>query len=81
MRAKRLYESIMSVGNSISPEEAFRRFRGRDVDSNALMRDRGFPVEVWIEPQRGGREPLVVITSRLGPGGLPLSRPDPAQAS
>ena len=41
--AKRLYESIMSVGNSIPPEEAFRKFRGRDVDSNALMRDRGFP--------------------------------------
>jgi peptidyl-dipeptidase Dcp len=40
--AKRLYESIMSVGNSISPEEAFRKFRGRDVDTNALMRDRGF---------------------------------------
>jgi peptidyl-dipeptidase Dcp len=42
--ANRLYESIMSVGNSIPPEEAFRRFRGRDVDTNALMRDRGFPV-------------------------------------
>ena len=42
--AKRLYDSIMSVGNSIPPEEAFRRFRGRDVDTNALMRDRGFPV-------------------------------------
>jgi peptidyl-dipeptidase Dcp len=34
----------MSVGNSIPPEEAFRKFRGRDVDTNALMRDRGFPV-------------------------------------
>ncbi|MCU1276651.1 MAG: peptidyl-dipeptidase Dcp [bacterium] len=42
--AKRLYESIMSVGNSIPPAEAFHRFRGRDVDTNALMRDRGFPV-------------------------------------
>jgi len=42
--AKRLYDSIMSVGNSIPPEEAFRKFRGRDADSNALMRDRGFPV-------------------------------------
>jgi peptidyl-dipeptidase Dcp len=41
--AKKLYESIMSVGNSIPPEEAFRKFRGRDVDTNALMRDRGFP--------------------------------------
>ena len=42
--AKRLRDSIMSVGNSVSPEEAFRAFRGRDVDTNALMRDRGFPV-------------------------------------
>ena len=42
--AKRLHDSIMSVGNSIPPEEAFRNFRGRDVDTNALMRDRGFPV-------------------------------------
>ena len=41
--AKRLHDSIMSVGNSVSPEEAFRAFRGRDVDTNALMRDRGFP--------------------------------------
>ncbi|HWO23787.1 MAG TPA: M3 family metallopeptidase [Kofleriaceae bacterium] len=42
--AKKLQDHIMSVGNSIPPEEAFRRFRGRDVDTNALMRDRGFPI-------------------------------------
>ena len=42
--AKKLHDHIMSVGNSIPPEEAFRRFRGRDVDTNALMRDRGFPI-------------------------------------
>jgi peptidyl-dipeptidase Dcp len=41
---KLLEASIMSVGNSIPPDEAFRRFRGRDVDTNALMRDRGFPI-------------------------------------
>jgi peptidyl-dipeptidase Dcp len=41
--AKRLHDAIMSVGNSIPPDEAFRRFRGRAVDTNALMRDRGFP--------------------------------------
>jgi len=28
----------------VVPDEAFRRFRGRDVDTDALMRDRGFPV-------------------------------------
>jgi peptidyl-dipeptidase Dcp len=44
--AKRLRETILSVGNSVPPDEAFRRFRGRDVDTNALMRDRGFPVTV-----------------------------------
>jgi peptidyl-dipeptidase Dcp len=42
--SKRLHDAIMSVGNSVSPEQAFRAFRGRDVDTNALMRDRGFPV-------------------------------------
>ena len=42
--AKRLHDEIMSVGNSVAPEVAFRKFRGRDVDTNALMRDRGFPV-------------------------------------
>jgi peptidyl-dipeptidase Dcp len=42
--AKRLHDDIMSVGNAIAPEQAFRKFRGRDVDTNALMRDRGFPV-------------------------------------
>jgi peptidyl-dipeptidase Dcp len=40
----RLRETIFTVGNSIAPDVAFRRFRGRDVDTNALMRDRGFPV-------------------------------------
>ena len=42
--AKRYYETILSVGNSVPPDEAFRRFRGRDVDTDALMRERGFPV-------------------------------------
>ena len=41
--AKRLHDCIMSVGNTIDAGEAFRRFRGRDVTIEALMRDRGFP--------------------------------------
>ncbi len=40
----RFRDSIFSVGNSVPPDVAFRNFRGRDVDTNALMRDRGFPV-------------------------------------
>ncbi len=42
--AKRLYETIMSKGNSVDPVDQFRAFRGRDVKIGALMRDRGFPV-------------------------------------
>ncbi|HEX5063331.1 MAG TPA: M3 family metallopeptidase, partial [Kofleriaceae bacterium] len=37
--AKKLHDNIMSVGNSIPPDVAFRQFRGRDVDTDALMRD------------------------------------------
>ncbi len=43
--AKKLRDYIMSVGDSIDPAEGFRKFRGRDVDTAALLRDRGFPVD------------------------------------
>ena len=43
--AKSLFDSIMSVGDTIDPAEGFRRFRGRDVDTGALLRKRGFPVD------------------------------------
>ncbi len=43
--AKRLYDNIFSVGDTIDPAEGFRRFRGRDVDTRALLRKRGFPVD------------------------------------
>ncbi|HEY4179611.1 MAG TPA: M3 family metallopeptidase [Kofleriaceae bacterium] len=42
--AKKLHDDIFAVGNSVDPEVAFKKFRGRDVDPNALMRARGFPV-------------------------------------
>ena len=42
--AQRLYENIFSTGNTLDQAEQFRRFRGRDVDTAALMRDRGYPV-------------------------------------
>ncbi len=28
----------------MDPEDAYRAFRGRDAEMEALMRDRGFPV-------------------------------------
>lgn len=41
--AKRLYDNVMSVGNSIDPAIGYRQFRGRDVDVKAYLRDKGFP--------------------------------------
>ena len=43
---KRLHDSVMSVGNTVSADEAFRNFRGRDVQVAAILRDRGFPVRI-----------------------------------
>lgn len=40
--AKLFHDSIMSVGSSVPADQAFRNFRGRDVDTDALMRARGF---------------------------------------
>jgi peptidyl-dipeptidase Dcp len=41
---KRLLDTIISIGNSIAPEQAYRNFRGRDIDAHALMRSLGFAV-------------------------------------
>jgi peptidyl-dipeptidase Dcp len=43
--AKRLHDTVMSVGDTIDPVDGFRAFRGRDVDTRALFRKRGFPVD------------------------------------
>jgi len=42
--ARRLHDAVLAVGNAVPADEAFRAFRGREVDSDALMRSRGFPV-------------------------------------
>ena len=42
--AARLVKYLFSVRNAMDPAEAYRAFRGRDAEMEALMRDRGFPV-------------------------------------
>jgi peptidyl-dipeptidase Dcp len=39
--ARRYRETILSVGDSIEPAIAYRNFRGRDADPEALLLDRG----------------------------------------
>jgi peptidyl-dipeptidase Dcp len=40
--AERMKKEVLSVGNTRNPVETFRAFRGRDVNTDALMRKRGF---------------------------------------
>jgi peptidyl-dipeptidase Dcp len=42
--SKKLVEFLFAPRNAIDPAEAYRQFRGRDAEIDALMRDRGFPV-------------------------------------
>lgn len=42
--SKKLVEFLFAPRNAIDPAEAYRKFRGRDAEIDALMRDRGFPV-------------------------------------
>ncbi|MCC9657344.1 M3 family metallopeptidase [Rhodopirellula halodulae] len=40
--ASKLFDHILSVGDTVDPAETYRNFRGRDVDTEALLRKRGF---------------------------------------
>lgn len=42
--ADRFRETLLSTGNVTDRKEAYRAFRGRDPDVDALLRKRGFPV-------------------------------------
>jgi peptidyl-dipeptidase Dcp len=44
--ADKLVKYLFAPRNSMEPAEAYRLFRGRDAQIEALMRDRGFPVAV-----------------------------------
>lgn len=43
--AAKLVKHLFSVRNAVDPADAYRAFRGRDAQVEALMRDRGFPVK------------------------------------
>ena len=42
--AEKLEKYLFAPRNAMDPAEAYRKFRGRDANIEALMRDRGFPV-------------------------------------
>lgn len=43
--ARRFAQDILTTGNETDRAEAYRAFRGRDPDVNALLRRRGFPTD------------------------------------
>lgn len=49
--ADKLVRHLFAPRNALDPAEAYRSFRGRDANIDALMRDRGFPV-----PSKEGKE-------------------------
>jgi peptidyl-dipeptidase Dcp len=42
--AKRLYDKVFSIGDTVDQGEAYRSFRGHDPKTDALMKHRGFPI-------------------------------------
>jgi peptidyl-dipeptidase Dcp len=43
--AQKMRQHILAPGNTTDRSEAYRQFRGRDPDVNALLRKRGFPTK------------------------------------
>lgn len=43
--SERMVKYLFAPRNAMDPAEAYRLFRGRDAEIDALMRDRGFPVQ------------------------------------
>jgi peptidyl-dipeptidase Dcp len=41
--ARKFKDIILATGNRIDRAEAYRQFRGREPDVNALLANRGFP--------------------------------------
>ncbi len=53
--AKRLYDHVFSVGNTVDQEDAYRAFRGRNPKIDALMRSRNFPMPVAVKKKKKGQ--------------------------
>ncbi|WOI54233.1 M3 family metallopeptidase [Parvularcula sp. LCG005] len=43
--AQRFIDHVLSVGDTVDPSEGYKAFRGKELDTKALMRQRGFPTE------------------------------------
>jgi len=53
--AQRLHDHVFAVGNTVDPADAYRAFRGKDPGIDALMKERGFPIEAaTVTPPAAG---------------------------
>ena len=53
--ADRFRTILLSTGSQTDRAEAYRQFRGRDPDVNALLRRRGFPTDGAASPSPANR--------------------------
>jgi peptidyl-dipeptidase Dcp len=54
--AKKYHDTIISVGNTIDPAQAYRNFRGRDVKIDGYLRAKGFPLPNETAAAKAGGE-------------------------
>ncbi len=43
--AKKFFDTILSVGNTVDPADAFKSFRGRDPKIDGYLKAKGFPIK------------------------------------
>jgi peptidyl-dipeptidase Dcp len=56
-QAAKLVNHLFAPRNSVDPADAYRAFRGRDATTDALMRDRGFPIPGKKSGKKSGKKP------------------------
>ena len=54
--ARKFHDEVLSVGNTVDPADAYRKFRGRDPKVDALLRSRGFPDGTESGSPNGSKE-------------------------
>jgi peptidyl-dipeptidase Dcp len=53
--ADRFRTTLLSTGNETDRADAYRQFRGRDPDVNALLKRRGFPIDGGVSKAERGK--------------------------
>jgi peptidyl-dipeptidase Dcp len=73
--SKRFKGTIMSVGNTVDPAQAFRNFRGRDPQIDAYLKVKGFPVVAPAAAEATSEKPVHKPARKPGASGKAPAKP------